>query len=588
MAVRLPNPPRRRRALWFAVGGVLVVAWAALVVAELAQVRRDTQSGIDKLESARDVLTPTGLVKGEGVDLLRDAQADFRRARNRVRSPLVAPLRILPVVGRQVRSVDALAGAATTVVDVGVEAVEDAGGLLDGSHPQGAERIALTRRLSEVAARSASRLARVDLGPGHALVGPIRDARLRFGEELGRLRDASRDMQDATEAFAGFLEGPRTYLVLAANNAEMRVGSGTFLSVGTLRVEGGQFSLSAMLPTEEFEVPDGAVPVEGDLADRWGFLKPNVDWRNLGSSPRFDTQAALAARMWEARGGGAIDGVLALDPVALQALLAATGPVSVEGVEIGPDNVVPEILLEQYRGLVGYPAEQERRDRLSGIARAAIDRLDSGDWDAVDLVDNLRRAGEGRHILAWSARPREQAGWEAAGLGGLLGDDSLLLGMHNRGGNKLDQFLKIRSRLTAEQTEGDETEVRVLVELRNEAPTGLPQYVAGPYPQAKGGAEGLYQGYVVAQLPRLARDLYVTDEAGKRMRLVAAGADGRGWVVAAYVDVPRGQSLTVVVHFRLPRGDRVLRVEPSAHVPVVEWSFGEDSWIDDHAQRVEW
>lgn len=587
MAVRLPTPPRRRRALWFALGGVFVAVWAVLTLTTLAQARRDAQAGIDKLEAARDVLTPTGLVEGEGVEILRDAEADFERARSGVRSPLVAPLRILPVVGRQVRSVDALTGAAATVVDAGIDAVEEAGALLEGANPRGAERIELANRLSGVAARSAERLADLDLGPERALIGPVHDARTRFEEELGRLRRATADMRDATRAFAGFLEGPNTYIVLAANNAEMRVGSGTFLSVGLLEVRDGRFTLSPMIPTAALEPPAG-IDMDADVAELWGFLRPDREWRNLGSSPRFDTQAVMAARMWEAQGFGTVDGVLALDPVALQALLAATGPVSVEGAEIGADDVVQEIFLEQYRGLVGYPEEQQRRDRLSAIAKAAIERLDGGEWDAVDLVDNLRHAAEGRHILAWSADPDEQAGWEAAGLAGLLDDDSMLLGVHNRGGNKLDQFLRLRSRLTVEPTGAGESEVSVLVELRNETPSGLPQYVAGPYPEARGGAEGLYQGYLVAQLPYYARDLSITDETGDEMELVAAGADGRSWVVSTYVEVTRELPRSVVIHFRLPEGADSVRVEPSARVPLVEWASSGDEWVDDHGHDVEW
>lgn len=564
-----------------------LVGWGVLAAVELAQARRDTRAGIDKLEQARDVLTPTGLVRGDGVDLLRDAEADFRRARSGVRSPFVTPLRILPVLGRQIRAVDGMTGGAAEIVDVGVEAIDAAGRALESAQPQGEERVAVARELSTIAARASGRLEGVDLGPGSALVGPVRDARERFDEELGDLRGAIVDMRDATDALAGFLGGPRHYLVLAANNAEMRVGSGTFLSVGVLAVADGGFALGEMRPTEEFEVPEGAVPLEGDLAELWGWLQPNREWRNLGSSARFDSQAELAARMWEDRTGEQVDGVLALDPVALRALLAATGPVEVEGEAIDARNVVAEILLEQYRGLVGYPEEQARRDRLNEIARAAIENLETSGWETVDLVDELRKAAAGRHILAWSVHDGEQGGWKGAGIAGDLEDESVLLGVHNRGGNKLDQFLVVRARISAVGV-GDETDVRILVELRNEAPEGLPQYVAGPFPNSVGGAEGLYQGLVVAQLPNLARDLYITDEEGERLDLAAAGEDGRSWVVAAYAEVARGASRTVVVHFRLPEGSDTLVVEPSARVPAVSWTFEGEEWRDEAAHRVTW
>jgi len=581
--------PQRRpngRRLAIAVAVVLVV-WGVLVTAIALRARRDMYSGIDRLEQARDVLTPEALVRGDGVDLLLDAEADFRRAHNGVRSPLLAPLRVLPVVGRQVRAVDGMTSSAAEVVDAGVEAIEDAGDALERAHPRGEARVEVMRDLGEVAARAAERLDGVDPGPDNALVGPVHSARERFDTELTNLRDATDHMGDATTGLADFLKGPRSYLLLAANNAEMRVGSGTFLSVGVLKVADGTFELGDMRPTEEFEVAAGAVPIEGDLADRWGWLQPNREWRNLGASPRFDTQAALAAQMWRARTGQDVDGVLALDPMALSALLAATGPVEVGGLEITAGNVVPEILLEQYRGLVGYPADQPRRDRLNAIARAAVKNLESADWETVDLVDELRKAAGGRHILAWSARADEQRGWIGAGIAGAPGAESVLLGVHNRGGNKLDQFLDVRAGVSvAADAEG--TEVRIRVEMSNGAPEGLPQYVAGPFPEAEGAAEGLYQGIVVAELPHLARDLYMTDTSGERLDLVTAGADGPSWVVATYVEVPRGQSRSVVVRFRLPPGSRALVVDSSARIPPVAWTFAGTEWRDRAGHRIEW
>ena len=60
--------------------------------------------------------------------------------------------------------------------------------------------------------------------------------------------------------------------------------------------------------------PDDRVPLSGDVADRWGWLAPNREWRNLASSPRFDANAELAAQMWKASTGQDVDGVLAHRP----------------------------------------------------------------------------------------------------------------------------------------------------------------------------------------------------------------------------------------------------------------------------------
>jgi hypothetical protein len=572
------------------VVGILVVLglWGAFTAQALNSARKHTQAGVDHLEEARDVLTPRGLVRGDGIDLLRDARTEFAAARRQVRSPLVAPLRVLPIVGRQVRSVDALTGAAADVVNAGVNAIDGARSQLRTVKPVGHQRVVLVQRLREVAAVAYAKIAGVDLGPSKALIGPLRDARDRFARELHKLEESTARSRDAAAGMAKFLKGPNRYLVFAANNNEMRVGSGTFLSVGTLTVNDGSFDLGEMRTTADLQVPADVAPkLTGDFAKRWGWLEPNQEWRNLAASPLFPTQAALAAKMWAALGNPKVDGVLALDPVALKALVQATHPVIVEGKQYGPDNLLPEVYLNQYYGItLTDEVQQARRDRLSAIARAAIQNL-QGDFDTTELIDSLRVAAEGRHIIGWSKDKAEQGGWEAAGIAGRLEPESLLLGLHNRGGNKLDQFLDVQADLhTATDDKG--TAVSIEVTVKNNSPTGLPQYVAGPYPNAIGSAEGLYQGLLVAELPHLARDLYITGPDGKRLTLNAVGRDGDQWVVAAYVEAARGQSTTATVHFRLPNGSRELSVEPSARVPAIEWRHDGEQWRDEGARDVSW
>jgi hypothetical protein len=591
------TPPRRgrrrsraRRRRWPWVVGILVVlgVWGAFTAVARNRARVHTPAGVDQLEAARDVLSPRGLVRGEGIDLLRSARTEFAAARTQVRSPLLAPLRVLPVVGRQVRSVDALTGAARDVVDAGVNAIEGARTQLRQVKPVGHERVVLVQRLGEVASVAYEHLAAVDLGPSKALIGPLADARTRFGKELRKLKDATARSRDASAGMARFLQGPSTYLVFAANNNEMRIGSGTFLSVGTLTVNDGAFDLGDLRPTAEFQVPAAQAPkLTGDFAKRWGWLQPNQEFRNLASSPIFPTQAAVATRMWTALGNPKVDGVLALDPVALKALVQATHPVVVDGKQYGPNNLLPEVYLNQYVGLSGTDeVQQARRDRLSAIAKAAIQNL-QGDFDTTDLIDTLRIAAEGRHIIGWSRDRAEQAGWEAAGIGGILGRDSLMLGVHNRGGNKLDQFLDVQAHLrTATDAKG--TAVSIAVTMTNNSPAGLPQYVAGPYPNAVDSKEGRYQGLLTAELPSLARDIYITDAAGKRLKLVASGSDEEQWVASAYVQADRAQTAKATVHFRLPAGDRRLSVEPSARVPAIDWRYEGRRWRDEGIRDLTW
>jgi hypothetical protein len=594
-ATRARGAHRTRRRL--VIAGVLAVlaAWGAFVAVALIRARNETRNGINTLESVQNDLTASELLRGGGVDQLHAAGADFRRARQKVRSPFLMPLRIVPVIGRQIESVDTLTGSAARVVDIGITAVDGARTAVNAGHPVGPARVTLVNHIASIADDSAAQLTSVDLGPSH-LIGPLESARTKFETRLGDLRHAISQLRDASHGLVDFLKGPSHYLVLAGNNAEMRDGSGAFLQIGMLTVDNGSLKLDTIGTFENYPVPPGSVPLTGDLAARWGFLHPNVEWRNLGVSPQFPSQAELASKMWKAATHSSVDGVLALDVVALKDLLEATGPVHLpDGTTMSADDVLSDVMLKQYLGLVGYPDQQSRRDRLGEIAHGALANLNSGGWHAADLIDDLRGAAQGRHLLAWSANAKEQAGWVAAGISGVVAPDSTLVGLQSRGGNKLDQFINIhgtvqvaKAQPAAAPTAPAGWDMTIQLRLDNVTPaTGLPTYVQGPYPGAVGSAAGLYQAYATFELPQSAGAIHLEVD-GKTAPFVTGGPDGPSQVVAAYIQVPRGQSLTVVARFTLPATVRSMLFDSSARVPAIAWTAPQLAWSDDLARRVVW
>jgi uncharacterized protein DUF4012 len=574
--------PRVRWALLGFAG--FVVLWLIASAALLVIARQRVNAGIQELADARRRLTPGALARGEGREPLRQAEQDFSSARDLARNPILRPFTLVPFFGQQVRSIEAMTNGATDVVVTGEHAIDSARGALEHRPASGPERVALTRQLEGVAARAQKDLHKVDLGPDIFLVGPVADARARFADRLREVQTTLTNAHDVTVGSAQFLQGPHRYLVLAANNGEMRAGSGMLLSAGALTLDGGRLELGPMTSTADLHLPPGAVQVApADFAALWGWLDPTQEWRNLAPSPRFDVTASLAAEMWRAATGEPVDGVLALDPVSLQALLSAEGPIDVAGQPLTMENVVEYLLLQQYRDAPpGDPDQQARRDQLGQVARTAVDRLDAGEYKPADLVDALRNAGKGRHVLAWSRDPTEQRGWEAAGIAGRLGKDSLLVAVLNTGGNKLDQFLHVDAALEEAEAGGGRA-VRVRVRLRNEAPAGEPPYVIGPHPET-GLGEGVYRGILSVNVPGAAVGLGIDGASN----LVALGPDGPTRAVAAPVELARGESAELTVRFRLPDGVAGLRVEPSARVPSVAYTFRGRSWRDDQPERVEW
>lgn len=98
---------------------------------------------------------------------------------------------------------------------------------------------------------------------------------LLLAGELGDARVSLAKARAGARTALALVTGPRRYLVVAANNAEMRAGSGMWLQGGALTTGDGALDLESMRSLHlDVDPPDGAVVPTGDLADRWGFTGP--------------------------------------------------------------------------------------------------------------------------------------------------------------------------------------------------------------------------------------------------------------------------------------------------------------------------
>lgn len=571
---------RRRRWLRRVVLLAIVLAVAAMAAtAALAAI--DAASGYRTLRTAQRELLQDARPEDLEDRFVR-ARERFDDASERADSAILAPVRVLPLFGRQVRTFRSLSDAAGQVTTIAMDALEDMPTDVDSVPPK--DRSDLARRLGRVAKNATRKLEAIDVGEGSWLITPLARQRENFVEELERVRSIAKRAAVLGDTLPSFLEGPRSYLVLAGNNAEMRAGQGMFLSAGVLTVKDGRFELGEMEPTSRMKLPPDAVELTGHMAALWGSLHPNREWRNLGLSPRFGKTAKLAQRMWKAQGRGDVDGVLAIDAVALKGLLKATGPVEVNGKKFSESNVVRQVLHDQYIGAsVSLLGKTERREQLSDLARAAMDAFDDGGWKPVRLVRELARAAAGRHLLGWSSREGEGALWEAAGVEGALGADSLLVGVLNRGGNKLDQFLRVDVRLSIDEGTRGSQAATLRIRLANETPRREPGYVTGPHPLSD-AKKSEYLGILAVNLPGRAKDASINGVDD----LSPGGRDGQTVVVGASTRIARGAERTYVIRFSLPAAQRGLVVEASARVPPIRWTFGGDRWDDAIERRLTW
>jgi hypothetical protein len=325
------------------------------------------------------------------------------------------------------------------------------------------------------------------------------------------------------------------------------------------------------------------VPITGDFAARWGWMEPNVEWRDLGLTPDFTTTAALAARMWKARTGQTVSAVVSVDVEAIASLLGATGPIRSGGQVVTAATVVPLLLHDQYVGLGSSGrAQAARLDRLGALAAGVVAAATSGQVPPAALAGALRQAAAGRHLMIWSSRPAAEAAWQEAGAGGAAPSNGVMVSVINRGANKLDPYLAVNCRLSV-RSGGGASQVSLDVTLSNRAPPGLPPYVVGTeagLPLPPGG----YEGILSFNLPGASRRLSVP---GYRS-LVAAGPEGPLTVMAVPVDIADGATRHYQVRFVLSGSHGSVTVMPSARVPPESWTYRSSHFMDTDSHSLSW
>ncbi|MBX3315176.1 MAG: DUF4012 domain-containing protein [Actinobacteria bacterium] len=566
--------PRRRTVVLLVIAGIL--GWLALGAWQLLGARDQLRSGADELQAARRGATVETLLEPSTNAELDRAEQRFDSARDKLRSPFVTPLRILPVVGRQIRAADRIEVSARTAADIASDAVADLRVLKERGAGAGSQRVELVRDLGEVIGRTRDRLADVDPGSSDALVRSLHDAI----DDLNAERDDSIVGLDraerTTDAVADMLEGPGTYLLLGANNAEMQAGSGMFLSVAPIDIEGGRLALGDVRPSADLVLPEGAVPVTGDLAENWPWLDPGRDVRQMALTADFPQSAALARDWWEeVPGGGAVDGVIAIDVIAVRDLLGVVGPVEVDGVRYDYETAVGELLRGQYeRAGDDADAIDLRRDRLGDVARGVFAKIEDGGWEVDRLASALVELVQRRHLMVWSTDAAAESAWREVDADGALGSDSLSVALINRSGTKLDPFVEVAADVT---TQGGVLDLTYIV--RNDAPRRGPRYQIGP--NADDLVAGDHRAIVLVNVPDGSTDLTV-----EGARTFMRGRDGPTEVIAAEVTVSRGEQIEVHVSARLPDGLDRLVVEPTARLPETVWTVDGESLEADRRRTV--
>jgi hypothetical protein len=412
-------------------------------------------------------------------------QRDTRAARRLTGDPVWRLAAHVPFAGRSLRATAGLAAAVDDLARTTLPDVQAATTALSlrTLRPSG-DRVALDPLaaalppLRRVRASVAETEARVRALPASFVVAPVRDARRDFLAELASLRTAVTDATTAVGVAPSMLgrDGVRRYFVAFLNNAEMRGSGGLLGAYGILEADRGRLRMRTLGTNADLvNTTTPATTLDADFVARYRRFAADSYWVNANMSPHFPTASAIWTALWaRTHRGERLDGTIAVDPVALSAILGATGPATLPGGErVDARNVVPLTEQDAYQR---FATDNDARDRyLQTVARAAYLEV-VGARDTVALLRALATAAGSRHLQVASEHPDEQAMLAPTPIAGVLPETAapfLEVTTQNAGGNKLDYYL--RRAVTYQRVDAEH--VRVEVRLTNVAPPGLPHYV---------------------------------------------------------------------------------------------------------------
>ncbi|MCA5894405.1 DUF4012 domain-containing protein [Isoptericola sp. NEAU-Y5] len=326
------------------------------------------------------------------------------------------------------------------------------------------------------------------------LAEPVSTLRDRVTDLAGVVATADR----ATTLLPTMLgaDGPRTYLLLSLNPAELRAGGGIPGSLVLLRTDAGAIEVVRQVSTAAvgpFDAPVLPLHPDDDAAytARLGTFVQDVT-----ATPDFPTSARLAAEMWERSQGERVDGVVATDPVAVSYLLAGTGPVTVpvspqvaeelgrDAVEVSAENAVDILLRRTYDVLDPATADVFYAD----VAATVLASVTSSEATPAAILAGFEHAADEHRLRVWSADETEQAEFDGTQLAGAFAStpraaDAVGVFLTDHVAGKMSAYLdaslsQVGSECTADGRV-DTLELRLASNAPADAATSLPWYVAG-------------------------------------------------------------------------------------------------------------
>ncbi|TFC89888.1 DUF4012 domain-containing protein [Cryobacterium sp. TMT4-31] len=325
-------------------------------------------------------------------------------------------------------------------------------------------------------------------------IGQVEEAGTTLGTLLDGAATTVSDVSSISSVVPDMLgaSGPRSYILLFQNLAETTALGGTAAALTEITIDAGQISIARQASSQTF-LRDDSLPVLAGDPKLAALYSPLIYTRlNLATSrPDFPTAAQITQAFWQRDVGGAVDGVISVDPAALSYMLGATGPVTMStGDVLSKENAVALLLNEIYFRYQGRDGPDRTDAFFAEAARTMFGAVTNSQAEPQAMLSAVSQGVNEHRIMAWSSHPEEQKILEGTTLAGILpttNESSTTAGVFFRdtSTSKMDFYLETGATLSTDvctsATPTFTTTVNLHSTMTPEIGKTLPAYVASGF-----------------------------------------------------------------------------------------------------------